>query len=104
VREPIPLVVALFQRDEDAHIVLAGLHLDRGARKLGGDLVEAAGSEAPFGAGNMEGRYWRVVRCLLRQVGDSDEVLRARFGAVLRDGEGDGRGIGIFCRLDGRGG
>lgn len=107
VGELVLFAVALVERDEDAQVVLAGQDLDRGAGKLGRDLVEPARAEAAVGAGDVKGRHGRVVRRLLRQVGDGDG-LRVVGGAVLGRREGRRRGVlvaldALDARLAGRG-
>lgn len=81
------LVVPLLQRDENAKIVLAGHHLDRGASELGCDLVETLGVQALLWAVDIERADGRVVRRLLGQVGDPDGFRRLR----VRGGHG-------YCR------
>lgn len=95
MRELVRLPVAAVERDEDAHVVLAGRDLDGGAGELCGDLVEAAGGEAALGAADVEGADGRVVRGLLGEVGDADEVIGPRGGGELGHGEGGGRGVGV---------
>lgn len=92
VGELVLFAVAAVEGDEDAKVVLAGEDLDRGAGKLGGNLVKAASADAALGAGNVESADGRVVGGLLGQVGDG-ERLGVVGGAVLRGGERQGRGI-----------
>lgn len=77
VRQLVRLVVTPLHGDEDAEVVLPRHHLDRGARELGRDLVEAFGVEPFLGAADVEGADGRVVRRLFRQVGDADRLCRA---------------------------
>lgn len=79
----VGLAVALVEGDEDAHVVLAGKDLDRGAGELGRDLIEAPGRNALFGTGDMEGAHRRVVGGLLGEVRDADGAV-VLGGAVLR--------------------
>ena len=70
VSQLIRLVVAALDGDEDAQVVLAGHHLDGGARELGRDLVVAPGVQAAIWTANVKGADGRVVRCLLGKVGN----------------------------------
>jgi hypothetical protein len=48
-------VISLFDVDEYAQVVLAGADADACAGELCGELVEAAGCDATFGAVDVEG-------------------------------------------------
>lgn len=89
VGELVRLVVAAFDGDEDAQVVLAGHHLDGRTRELGRDLVEAPSAQALLRAADIEGADGRVVRGLLGQVRDAHGLGRVR--GHLRDGDGRGR-------------
>lgn len=66
--EAIRLTAALFERDENAEVVLARQHAHTSTRELCRNLVEAAGREAPLGTADVECAYGRVVGGLLGQV------------------------------------
>lgn len=68
VRKLVCLAVALIKTDKDAHVVLAGEDLDRGASELGRDLIETAGGDALLGAGDVESANRRVMGCLFGEV------------------------------------
>lgn len=84
--ELVCLPISLVQCDEDAHVVLARQHLDRGACELGGDLVETSSGDTLLGAGDVKCADWRVMRGLLGEVGDADEAV-VLAGAMLGDGQ-----------------
>merc|ERR1712054_350523 len=70
VRKLVLLATSLVNRDEDAHVVLAGGHPDASASELGSDLVEPTSTDALLRTRNVESRHRRMVTRLLRQVGD----------------------------------
>lgn len=75
VSELVCLAIAVIEGDENAEIVLARHDLDGGTGELCCDLVKAAGTEALFGARNVESADGRVMGCLLSEVRDADKFL-----------------------------
>lgn len=79
----VGLTIALLKGDKDTHVVFTREDLDRGTCELGGDLVEASGSDTLFRAGDVESAHRRVMRCLFGEIRNTDELL-VRRGAMLR--------------------
>lgn len=66
--ELVLLIVALCKRNEDAQIMFSRSNLDAGSRELGRKLVEAARSNAFFGAVNEECRDGWMMRRLFGEI------------------------------------
>lgn len=99
VLQLICFMIATLHSNEDTQVVLARHHLDRGARKLGRDLVEALGMKALLGAADVESADWRVVGGLFCEVRNTDWL--GWVGDGLRDGDGRG-GTGVARTQTGR--
>lgn len=92
VLQLVRLVVPLLEGDEDAEIVLSRADLDRGAGEFGADLVESASVDPLFWTVDPESTDGRVVRRLLREVGDAHRTGRVLGSLGHRDCRG---GLGV---------
>ena len=88
----VGLAISLVEGDEDTHIVFTRKNLYRGACKFGSDLVEAAGCDALFRTGDVEGAHGRVMRCLFGEIRNTDEFF-VLCSAMLRHRKRDVRSV-----------
>jgi hypothetical protein len=78
--ELVLLVVAVLQGDEDAQVVCAGNDADVGAGEFCAQLIEAAGDDTLGGAVDVEGGDGRMVRRLLGEVRNFDQLVTSKAG------------------------
>lgn len=93
VRKLVLLASSPVHGNEDAQVVLTSSNLDASARELGSDLVKSFGANTLLWARDVEGTDWRVVRCLLCEIGDADGLGVGCRGAMLGYGQRDGRAV-----------
>ena len=73
--ELVFFIVAAFYVDEDSKIMRPRSYPYTGSCELCTYLVEAISSNALYGTVDVKSRYWRVVGCLLCEVGDADGFI-----------------------------
>ena len=72
--ELIFLVIAAIEVDEDAKVVSTRCDFDGCSGELGGELVEAVGSDSFRWTGDPKCGYWRMMGSLLGDVGYSNRM------------------------------